>query len=250
MIQKEANSIIIKTRYTGPYSSAGMLLEWLLSTKKISTSLYQFLKEELVDFVDDVDNGRIKPKQGHPDFTTMVDCYNHGCSTLEEYDAAFVKASDMSRDIVHALCIKHKIFQENILKVKSEMDGAVAQQRNFLFFPVMSLERSLFFHRIRTSHRICDSPFTARKRTTVAIPPNINSFDQKKSLPEHWAGYMNEKLVEITGKSSAIFCHKNRFICAFSDLEEMIDSLVHENMITCPNIKEWLQTKGLVENTI
>ena len=48
--------------------------------RQISTSLYQFLKEELVDFVDDVDNGRIKPKQGQPDFTTMVDCYNHKLS--------------------------------------------------------------------------------------------------------------------------------------------------------------------------
>lgn len=228
--------------YTGRYSSAGMLLEWLCSTQFISIDLYQFLKDELVDYVDDVDNGRIKPKQGIPDFTTMVDCYNHGCSTLEEYDAAFIKASNMSQDIIHGLCIKHKIFQENILIVKTEMDAAIEQKRNFLFFSNYVSWKEAYFS-IASEHptEFVIHPSLQGNWTTVAIPPNLNSFDQKTSLPEHWAGYMNEKLVAITGKSSAIFCHKNRFICAFSNLEEMLESLIQENLITCPNIKEWLE---------
>ena len=62
--------------------------------------------------------------------------------------------------------------------------------------------------------RLCKGNWT----TVVIPPPNLNSFDQKKSLPKHWAGYLGDEIIEITGKSSAIFCHKNRFICAFSNL--------------------------------
>lgn len=227
--------------YTGSYSSAGMLLEWLLQTQKISSGLYEHLKIELVDYVDDVDNGRVKPKKGQPDFTTMIDCYNEGCSSLEEYDSAFKKASGMAYDIVQSLVLRYQNLQRNILIVKAEMDLAIQQKRNFLFFPDYVSWKDAYFS-IDPNHttEFVIYPSLQGNWTTVAIPPNLNSFDQKKSLPKHWAGYLGDEIIEITGKSSAIFCHKNRFICAFSNLVEMIDALVEENMIHHPNIKDWI----------
>ena len=61
------------------------------SNPKISSGLYEHLKIELVDFVDDVDNGRVKPQKGQPDFTTMIDCYNEGCSSLKNMIQHFKK---------------------------------------------------------------------------------------------------------------------------------------------------------------
>ena len=227
--------------YTGPYSSAGMLLEWLLQTQKISSELYNHLKIDLVDFVDDVDNGRIKPQKGQPDFTTMIDCYNEGCSSLEEYDQAFQKASDMAYHIVKSLVLKHQNLQRNILVVKAEMDLATQQERNFLFFSdYVSWKDAYFSINPQHSSEFVIFPSLQGNWTTVAIPPHFDSFEQKKSLPKHWAGYMGDQIIQITGKSSAIFCHKNRFICAFSSLIDMIDALVEENMLHHPNMKEWL----------
>ena len=72
--------------------------------------------------------------KGQPDFTTMIDCYNEGCSSLEEYDSAFKKASGMAYDIVQSLVLRYQNLQRNILIVKAEMDLAIQQKRNFLFF--------------------------------------------------------------------------------------------------------------------
>ncbi len=227
--------------YKGPYSSAGMLLEWLFQIKKISSGLYEHLKNELVDFVDDVDNGRIKPQKGQPDFTTMIDCYNEGCSSLEEYDSAFQKASSMAYDIVQSLVLRYQNLQRNILTVKAEMILATQQKRNFLFFTdYVSWKDAYFSIDPHHSSDFVIYPSLQGNWTTVAIPPNANSFDQKKPLPKHWAGYMGDEIIQITGKSSAIFCHKNRFICAFSNLVDMIDALVEENMLYHPNIKDWI----------
>jgi uncharacterized UPF0160 family protein len=228
--------------YTGPFSSAGMLLEWLLRSKKISKGLYEHLKVELVDFVDDVDNGRVKPQKGQPDFTTMIDCYNEGCSSLEQYDIAFQKASNMAIDIVESLCLRYQTLQRNIQIVQAEMELATKQNRNFLFFSnYVSWKDAYFSITPNHSSDFVIYPSLQGNWTTVAIPPNLNSFDQKRSLPEHWAGYMGDEIIQITGRQTAIFCHKNRFICAFSNLKDMIEALAEEDMLEHPNIETWLE---------
>jgi uncharacterized UPF0160 family protein len=50
-----------------------------------------------------------------------------------------------------------------------------------------------------------------------AVPPAPGSMDQRKPLPEEWAGQSGEELAQITGVSTAIFCHKNRFLVAATD---------------------------------
>lgn len=44
------------------------------------------------------------------------------------------------------------------------------------------------------------------------VPTRVGSFGMRKMLPEAWAGLAAEELVEVTGVSDAVFCHKGRFI--------------------------------------
>jgi len=45
-----------------------------------------------------------------------------------------------------------------------------------------------------------------------AIRDNAVGFENRKDLPQEWAGKRGEELVKITGVPDAIFCHNKRFI--------------------------------------
>jgi uncharacterized UPF0160 family protein len=59
------------------------------------------------------------------------------------------------------------------------------------------------------------------------VPDAPGSFGKRKPLPESWAGLRGEELAAVTGCTSAVFCHKGRFICGadeFSDAMRMAES--------------------------
>jgi uncharacterized UPF0160 family protein len=45
-----------------------------------------------------------------------------------------------------------------------------------------------------------------------AVPRELGSFDNRRDLPEAWAGLEGDALVEVTGVSDALFCHAKRFL--------------------------------------
>ena len=46
-----------------------------------------------------------------------------------------------------------------------------------------------------------------------AVPKALGSRDNKKDLPESWAGLRGEEFRNVCGIESALFCHSGRFIC-------------------------------------
>ncbi len=54
------------------------------------------------------------------------------------------------------------------------------------------------------------------------VPSVIKGFERKKLLPESWAGKEFEDLVQETGVSDAMFCHRNRFMAGAATKEGAI----------------------------
>ena len=79
-----------QNEYSGPLSSAGMMLQWLTESGWIPTSLGKRLNEGLVSYVDDVDNGRVEERPHVPCFSRMVNLFNASADTLEEFDNNFI----------------------------------------------------------------------------------------------------------------------------------------------------------------
>ena len=52
-----------------------------------------------------------------------------------------------------------------------------------------------------------------------AVRPEPGSFQQRRPLPEEWAGLEGARLVEASGVVDAVFCHAGRFVCAAGSLE-------------------------------
>ena len=55
-----------------------------------------------------------------------------------------------------------------------------------------------------------------------AVPKELGSFENRKSLPKEWAGLRDEKLQEISKIKTAKFCHNACFICTAETKEDAI----------------------------
>ena len=62
-----------------------------------------------------------------------------------------------------------------------------------------------------------------RKGYTIrAIPKELGSFENRKSMPEAWRGLKDEALQKVTGVATARFCHNGGFICAAENFEDIV----------------------------
>ncbi|MBL7004113.1 MAG: MYG1 family protein [Gammaproteobacteria bacterium] len=51
------------------------------------------------------------------------------------------------------------------------------------------------------------------------VPVEVGSFENKKSLPQEWAGLSNAELQQVTGIEDAMFCHNGLFIAGAESFE-------------------------------
>jgi uncharacterized UPF0160 family protein len=51
------------------------------------------------------------------------------------------------------------------------------------------------------------------------VPVEPGSFENKKSLPQAWAGLANKELQDVTGIDDAMFCHNGLFIAGATSFE-------------------------------
>lgn len=51
------------------------------------------------------------------------------------------------------------------------------------------------------------------------VPVELGSFDDRKSLPQAWAGLSDQALQEVTGIDDAMFCHNGLFIAGAESFE-------------------------------
>ena len=52
-----------------------------------------------------------------------------------------------------------------------------------------------------------------------AVPQDLGTFDNRRDLPEAWAGLDGPELSELTGVPDALFCHGKRFLCVAASRE-------------------------------
>jgi len=56
----------------------------------------------------------------------------------------------------------------------------------------------------------------------LAVPNSINSFENRKNLPQTWAGLKDKELQDITGVPDATFCHRGLFLAGAKTKEGAI----------------------------
>ncbi len=207
--------------YTGPLSSAGMVLDWLQSQGRLSDELADTLRAKLVGYVDDVDNGRTAPKAGVPCFPSIVEAMNASAHSMAEFDAQFIEAGKLTVAYVQGMVDEHQGIVSARRIVTGAMDVAVARGSRVIELDAYHKWKPVYFDNGGETHPTDYVLFPSNDGTwrLVAIPPKLGDFGQKRSLPAEWAGLSGEALTAVTGVAGSMFCHKNRFIAVFETLE-------------------------------
>lgn len=216
-----------QSTYQGDLSSAGMVLNWLESEGKVGPAVAAALRSQVVDYVDAVDNGRLVPGKNTPCFTKIVEAYTQGPSTLEEYDAAFHRAAEFAAGYVQGIDSGVRQIQAAEAAVVSAMDAAVADGVRVMFLDQYVKWKPVYYRNGGAEHPTDYIVFPSMEGTwrVVAVAPKENSFDQKRPLPEPWAGLTGDALTAVTGVPGSVFCHKNRFIAVFETRDGLMAAL-------------------------
>lgn len=213
--------------YEGPRSSAGMVLDWLEESERVSSDLANHLRDRVVEYIDAVDTGREAPRVDVPCFARLVETVGLGCDTADQQLQAFWKASDIGRTLLDGLVRGHERIAAAKAHVAERMDEAVAEGRSFILLDHYVPWKPAYFELGGEDHPTDYVLFPSEDATwkLVAIPPTLGQFEQKRPLPASWAGKMNEELADVTGTHEAVFCHKNRFIAVFRSKEATLEAM-------------------------
>jgi uncharacterized UPF0160 family protein len=216
-----------QSTYQGPLSAAGMVLGWLQEAGHIRTELATHLRCSMMDYLDDVDNGRVAPKPDVPCFARIVEAMNQPARTPEQFDGCFAAAAAVAATFLQGVVEGFCRVEQAHATIRAAMQAAKDAGRAVIFLDEYVPWKAPYFEADGAAHPtdfvLC--PGTDGSWRVVAIPPELGSFAQKKPLPEPWAGLSDDELEAVTGIEGSVFCHKNRFIAVFKTREAAMTAM-------------------------
>ena len=213
--------------YRGPRSSAGMVLDWLEQREDVSSEMATLLRRRMVDYIDAVDTGREAPRVDVPCFARIVETIGQGLTTPEEQQMGFLQAAEIGVQVLDGFERGLREVRAAREEVRAAMEAAVAAGRSTIILERYVPWKPVYFELGGYHHPTDYMLFPSDGDTwkVVAIPPQFGRFEQKRPLPESWAGLMGEALEAATGEPGAVFCHKNRFVAVFRTREGALSAL-------------------------
>ncbi len=203
--------------YDGPLSSAGMVLQWLSDEGKVSAALADTLRVQWVTYIDAVDNGARQPDEDVPCLPTVIGAICEQARSPEEFDARYAEAVQMCVAMLTGLRQAEERTEAARAAVASAMAKAVADGTRVMIFDQHYKWKRAYFEQGGADHPTDYTLFPDGDSWRIlAIPPEQESFDNKRPLPAQWAGLVDEELSRVIGVEGARFCHKNRFIAVFA----------------------------------
>ena len=170
--------------YTGPLSSAGMVLSFLQESGHIELDLANHLRNFCINYVDAVDNGQSRSQPEVPCLTSLVERMNRGCSSLEEFTQRFEQTAEMVSIFLQA-------FERELLEHKraAEIIHTAMQRAERLGSNVIELEKYCawkpgYFEQGGAEHSTEFVLFQSLQGSwqVVAIPPSEHLL-RSKTLP-------------------------------------------------------------------
>ncbi len=159
--------------------------------------------------IDLMDNGAMTPTPGH--FSTLLEAFNPSFAEagLDE-DQCFAEAAELAgRVLARAAARAHAavLAEDNVAaaaRAAQDPRIIVLETRVPWEDAVFDLDLAQALYVVRPA---------GKQWTVSAVPPERNSFAQRKSLPDAWGGLRDGDFAAATGVADATFCHPARFVC-------------------------------------
>jgi uncharacterized UPF0160 family protein len=208
-----------QSEYTGPLSSAGMVLEYLRYTKHLPQHEAEFLNNSLVRGIDAHDNGKDPQIPGYCLFSHVISNFNpvHYEASAEELYNAFMSAVSFVLVQLRQSLDRFRYNQSS----RGEVQRVMNLNKDLLIFDTQIPWIDTFFELGGERHpaTFVIMPVTGGWKLRGIPPTNDDRMRVRIPLPAAWAGLMDEELERVSGIPGAIFCHKGRFISMWKTKE-------------------------------
>ncbi len=192
--------------------------------------VWNYVDKNLIQFIDANDNGQL-PKlptdYRNVHISHIIGLFNPKWDEEVESDEKFIQALQLAEIIFD------EFLQDTISKVKAKdlVELAIEKSTNgiMLLEQFMPWKEFLLASEKEKAKDINFVVFPSKRGgyNVYAVPKEIGSFENRKSLPMEWRGLREEALQKVTGVESARFCHNAGFICS---AETMKDAMKLANM--------------------
>lgn len=214
-----------QNEYTGDFSSAGMVWNYLFQQKIVDSYLYNFINNALIIGVDAHDNGKVLQKEGVCTFSHIIGNYvpiGYDAESHEE-NKAFFEALHFVIGHLKRLLSRYQYIQS----CKDKIAAAMAGQKKVLIFEESMPWQDCFFDLGGETHPALFIIMPDQEHWKVrGIPPNRSDrMGVRTPLPAEWAGLRDGPLQKVTGIKGAIFCHKGRFISIWETKEDALKAV-------------------------
>jgi len=202
-----------------PYAACGLVWKSFGVTVCQSRSVADTIEERLIQFIDALDCGQTV-------FNSRQNLYPYSIAdvilalnpTWEEgrrqYDIAFEKALKIAETILSGEIKKTQAVENGKTFVRKAM--AEARHKKYIILDKYCAWEEVVINESELQYVIL--PALAGGWRVHCVPVEINSYQNRKSLPQTWAGQEGTALANITGVADAVFCHSGRFIAGAETL--------------------------------
>jgi uncharacterized UPF0160 family protein len=208
-----------------PYSSVGLV--WRFFGEEYLLANFDDIEAHLDQVWDEVDRTLIVPTDMTDNGIGVSFAPTSLSVTIDDFNAAWDDPSDHGNALfLDASAFAASALQQRVLKAMAAARalGLATEAIEASADPqIIVLPRALPWEPAIYAGNHTEALYViSEKRGTwycQAVRPDEGSFEQRKPLPEQWAGLEGADLAEVTGVPDAVFCHAMRFICAAQSLE-------------------------------
>lgn len=188
--------------------------------------VWNYIDKNLIQFIDSNDNGQLPKLQA--DYRNVHLSYIIGL-----FNSKWDEEVDNDENFMRALEIANTIFEEFLsdtfskMKAKKIVDKAIEESKDGIVILKKYVPwKEFIVNSENEKAKDIDFVVFPSKRggyNVYAVPIEIGSFENRKSLPQSWRGKRDEELQRVTGVKTARFCHNAGFICSCETMEDAIN---------------------------
>ncbi|MCB5161196.1 MYG1 family protein [Marinomonas algarum] len=200
-----------------PFSSFGLIWKkYGLDICEGNQDVAASIDKNLVSTIDAIDCGHVEGVMTGISLSQTISMFNPTWQEEADFDACFDEAVAFAARLLERFIaaasggVNAKSIVADAIKNAQDPRVIVLEQYTPWKTTVLRLSQEALF--------IVYPSQTGQWRIQT-VPVELGSFEDRKKLPEAWAGLSDEALQGVTGLNDAMFCHNGRFIAGCASFE-------------------------------
>ncbi len=193
-----------------PYSSFGLIWQkYGLEICQGNQEVANAVDAGLVSTIDAVDCGHVEGVSKGISLSQTISMFNPTWQEEADFDRCFDEAVDFASRVLTRFIASANggISAKEI--VANAIDNA-KDPRVIVLEKYTPWKRTV--HALSAEALFMVYPSPSGQWRIQAVPVELGSFEDRKSLPKEWAGLSDQALKDVTGIDDAMFCHNGLFI--------------------------------------